>query len=175
MGILNYYILGESDKMTNAADRVSNRLIHEKSPYLLQNAHNPVDWYPWGEEAFTKAKTEDKPIFLSIGYSTCHWCHVMERESFEDEEVAALLNGHFVAIKVDREERPNIDNIYMAACQAMTGQGGWPLTILMTPDKKPFLRAHISQRDPCGAAPGLLKYCRKLSGSGKRTKTAYWL
>jgi uncharacterized protein YyaL (SSP411 family) len=97
---------------------VNNRLIHEKSPYLLQHAHNPVDWYPWGDEAFEKAKSEDKPIFLSIGYSTCHWCHVMERESFEDQEVADLLNQYFISIKVDREERPDIDTIYMDVCQA---------------------------------------------------------
>jgi uncharacterized protein len=116
----------------------SNRLINEKSPYLLQHAYNPVDWYSWGEEAFEKAKNEDKPIFLSIGYSTCHWCHVMERESFEDEEVAEILNKHFVSIKVDREERPDIDNIYMTFCTLYTGSGGWPLTIIMTPDKKPF-------------------------------------
>lgn len=115
-----------------------NRLAKEKSPYLLQHADNPVDWYPWGEEAFEKARNEDKPIFLSIGYSTCHWCHVMEHESFEDSIVAALLNEYFVCIKVDREERPDIDNIYMAVCQMMTGSGGWPLTIIMTPDKKPF-------------------------------------
>ncbi|MCK9282120.1 MAG: thioredoxin domain-containing protein, partial [Melioribacteraceae bacterium] len=115
-----------------------NRLSKEKSPYLLQHANNPVDWYPWGEEAFNKASEEDKPIFLSIGYSTCHWCHVMERESFEDEEVATLINSIFIPIKVDREERPDIDNIYMSICQAMTGGGGWPLTILLTPDKKPF-------------------------------------
>lgn len=116
-----------------------NRLAKEKSPYLLQHAYNPVDWYPWSDEAFEKAQRENKPIFLSIGYSTCHWCHVMERESFEDEEVSRLLNNHFVAIKVDREERPDIDHIYMTVCQAMTGQGGWPLTIIMTPEQKPFL------------------------------------
>ena len=115
-----------------------NKLINEKSPYLLQHAHNPVDWFPWGNEAFEKAKREDKPIFLSIGYSTCHWCHVMERESFEDNEVAELMNNAFVSIKVDREERPDIDGIYMSVCQMMTGSGGWPLTIVMTPDKKPF-------------------------------------
>lgn len=118
-----------------------NRLINEKSPYLLQHAHNPVDWYPWGQEAFREAKEKDKPIFLSIGYSTCHWCHVMERESFEDEEVAKLLNDAFICIKVDREERPDIDSIYMMYCQMMTGHGGWPLTIIMTPDKKPFFSA----------------------------------
>ncbi len=116
----------------------TNRLIHEKSPYLLQHAHNPVDWYPWGEEAFETARKEDKPIFLSIGYATCHWCHVMEHESFENVEIAALMNEAFVCIKVDREERPDIDNIYMTVCQMMTGQGGWPLTIFMTPDREPF-------------------------------------
>jgi len=117
---------------------MSNRLAKEKSPYLLQHAQNPVDWYPWSDAAFAKASKEDKPIFLSIGYSTCHWCHVMERESFEDEQVAELLNDTFVCIKVDREERPDIDSIYMTACSMMTGSGGWPLTIVMTPDKKPF-------------------------------------
>jgi len=113
-------------------------LINEKSPYLLQHVNNPVDWYPWGEEAFQKAKNENKPIFLSIGYSTCHWCHVMAHESFESEEVAVLMNETFISIKVDREERPDIDKIYMTVCQMMTGSGGWPLTILLTPDKKPF-------------------------------------
>lgn len=118
-----------------------NRLINEKSPYLLQHAYNPVDWFPWGEEAFTRAKAEDKPVFLSIGYSTCHWCHVMEQESFEDEEVAALLNRDFVSIKVDREERPDVDAVYMSVCQGLTGHGGWPLTIVMTPDEVPFYAA----------------------------------
>ena len=122
--------------MTNY--KAANRLISEKSPYLLQHAYNPVDWYPWGKEAFLKAKVEDKPIFLSIGYSTCHWCHVMERESFEDTEVADYLNEHFVSIKVDREERPDVDTIYMNVCQALTGSGGWPLTVIMTHDQKPF-------------------------------------
>jgi len=115
-----------------------NNLINEKSQYLLQHAHNPVDWFPWNEEAFEKAKLEDKPIFLSIGYSTCHWCHVMEKESFEDEEVAKLMNETFISIKVDREERPDIDGVYMKVCQMITGGGGWPLTVIMTPDKKPF-------------------------------------
>lgn len=115
-----------------------NHLAQEKSPYLLQHADNPVDWYPWGDEAFKKAREENKPIFLSVGYSTCHWCHVMEHESFEDKDVAKLMNDTFVSIKVDREERPDIDNIYMTVCQMMTGGGGWPLTIVMTPDKKPF-------------------------------------
>ena len=118
--------------------RKPNKLINEKSPYLLQHAYNPVDWYPWGEEAFEKAKKEDKPIFLSIGYSTCHWCHVMEKESFEDEEIAQILNENFVSIKVDREERPDIDQFYMNICIMVRGHGGWPLTVIMTPDKKPF-------------------------------------
>lgn len=116
----------------------TNKLINEKSPYLLQHAHNPVDWYPWGPEAFSRAVGEDKPIFLSVGYSTCHWCHVMERESFEDEEVAHILNKYFICIKVDREERPDIDSIYMSVCQALTGHGGWPLTVFLTPEKHPF-------------------------------------
>jgi len=120
------------------ASRQPNRLIHEKSPYLLQHAHNPVDWYPWGEEAFAKARAEGKPIFLSIGYSTCHWCHVMERESFEDPELAALLNQRFVSIKVDREEHPDVDQVYMHAVTALTGHGGWPLTVFLTPERKPF-------------------------------------
>ena len=116
----------------------SNHLLHEKSPYLQQHAHNPVDWYPWGDEAIAKATKEDKPIFLSIGYSTCHWCHVMERESFEDEKVGAYLKEHFVSIKVDREERPDVDKIYMSFVQATTGSGGWPLNVFLTPDLKPF-------------------------------------
>jgi len=120
------------------AGKQPNRLINEKSPYLLQHAYNPVDWYPWSEEAFSKARTEDKPVFLSIGYSTCHWCHVMSHESFEDVEVARILNRDFISIKMDREERPDIDSVYMTVCQIMTGSGGWPLTIIMTPEKKPF-------------------------------------
>ena len=117
----------------------TNRLIHEKSPYLLQHAHNPVDWYAWGPEAFDKARKEDKPIFLSIGYSTCHWCHVMERESFENEAIAAILNMNFVPIKVDREERPDVDRIYMAYVQSTTGGGGWPMSVWLTPDLRPFV------------------------------------
>ena len=126
------------DRPAGRPEKGHNRLIFEKSPYLLQHADNPVDWYPWGPEPFEKARREDKPIFLSIGYSTCHWCHVMEHESFEDPEVAKLMNEVFVSIKVDREERPDLDNIYMSVCQMLTGSGGWPLTIIMTPDKKPF-------------------------------------
>ncbi|MBW2184734.1 MAG: thioredoxin domain-containing protein [Deltaproteobacteria bacterium] len=126
---------------SDKSERPYNRLKFEKSPYLLQHADNPVEWYPWGQEAFEKARKENKPIFLSIGYSTCHWCHVMEHESFEDPEVARLMNEAFICIKVDREERPDIDKIYMTVCQMLTGSGGWPLTIIMTPDKKPFFAA----------------------------------
>src|SRR5579885_3543021 len=121
-----------------APTQKTNRLASETSPYLLQHASNPVDWYPWGEEAIQRARAEDKPIFLSIGYSACHWCHVMEHESFEDPEIAALMNEHFINIKVDREERPDLDQIYMTAVQAMTGHGGWPMSVFLTPDLKPF-------------------------------------
>jgi uncharacterized protein YyaL (SSP411 family) len=133
-----------------------NRLINEKSPYLLQHAYNPVDWYPWGEEAFEKAKELDRPIFLSIGYSTCHWCHVMEHESFEDREVAGLMNNTFVSIKVDREERPDIDMVYMTVSQLLTGRGGWPLTIIMTPDKKPFYAATFIPKNSRFGAVGMM-------------------
>lgn len=122
----------------SSAAKHTNRLIHETSPYLLQHAHNPVNWYPWGEEALLLAKKEDKPILVSIGYAACHWCHVMERESFEDEAIAAIMNDYFINIKIDREERPDIDHIYMDAVQAMTGSGGWPLNVFLTPDTKPF-------------------------------------
>ncbi len=138
------------------ADKFTNHLAKEKSPYLLQHVHNPVDWYPWGDEAFAKAKSEDKPIFLSIGYSTCHWCHVMERESFEDQEVADFLNKYFVSVKVDREERPDVDHIYMSVCQSLTGQGGWPLTIIMTPDKKPFFAGTYFPKHSMYGRPGLM-------------------
>ncbi|APC41459.1 thioredoxin domain-containing protein [Clostridium estertheticum] len=132
-----------------------NKLINEKSPYLLQHAYNPVNWNPWGEEAFAIAKAEDKPIFLSIGYSTCHWCHVMEKESFENKEVAAILNRYFIAIKVDREERPDVDSIYMSVCQSLTGSGGWPLTIFMTSDKKPFYAGTYFPRESMRGMPGI--------------------
>lgn len=118
--------------------KYTNRLFLETSPYLLQHAHNPVNWYPWGDEAFALAKQLNRPVLLSIGYSTCHWCHVMEEESFEDEEVAHFLNEHYVAIKVDCEERPDVDAIYMSAVQALTGRGGWPITVWLTPERKPF-------------------------------------
>jgi len=134
----------------------SNRLASAASPYLLQHADNPVDWYPWGEEAFRAARREDKPIFLSIGYSACHWCHVMERESFEDPEVAKLMNDTFVSIKVDREERPDIDHVYMTVCQMMTGGGGWPLTVVMTPGKQPFFAATYLPRESRPGMTGML-------------------
>ncbi len=136
-----------------------NRLAGENSPYLLQHANNPVDWYPWGEEAFAKARQEDKPIFLSIGYSACHWCHVMERESFEDVEIAGLLNAHFVAIKVDREEHPEIDTLYMTAVQMLTGSGGWPMSVFLTPDLKPFFGGTYF---PPRAKPGQLGFLELL-------------
>ena len=135
--------------------RQGNHLAGEKSPYLLQHAGNPIDWYPWGEEAFSRARREDRPVFLSIGYSACHWCHVMERESFQDEEVAGFLNRHFVAVKVDREERPDVDHIYMTACQAMTGSGGWPLTIVMTAQGRPFFAGTYFPKRSKYGRPGL--------------------
>ncbi len=118
--------------------KFTNRLIEETSPYLLQHANNPVDWFPWGEEAFEKAKAEDKPVLVSIGYSACHWCHVMEHESFEDEAVAAVMNEHFINVKVDMEERPDVDQIYMNFVQLTTGRGGWPMNVFLLPDKRPF-------------------------------------
>ncbi len=133
-----------------------NRLQYEKSPYLLQHAGNPVDWRPWGDEAFAAAAAEDKPVFLSIGYSTCHWCHVMERESFEDSQAAALLNDAFICIKVDREERPDIDNVYMAVCQMLTGSGGWPLTLFLAPDRTPFYAATYIPKEGRYGRPGLV-------------------
>ena len=140
-----------------------NRLIHEKSPYLLQHAHNPVDWYPWGEQAFAAARRAGRPVFLSIGYSTCHWCHVMERESFEDAQAAGVLNSGFISIKVDREERPDIDAVYMAVCQAMTGSGGWPLTILMTPEQKPFWAGTYLPKYSRYGQPGLIDLLKRVS------------
>lgn len=134
---------------------MGNHLKDETSPYLLQHAENPVDWYPWCEEAFRRAKLEDKPVFLSIGYSTCHWCHVMAHESFEDQEIAGLLNRHFIAIKVDKEERPDVDSVYMAVCQAFTGSGGWPTSIFMTPEQKPFFAGTYFPRHTRGGLIGL--------------------
>lgn len=147
--------------MLSPPDRQSfggtNRLIHEKSPYLLKHARNPVDWHPWGEEAFERARAEDRPIFLSIGYSTCHWCNVMEEESFSDSEVAALMNRAFVPVKVDREERPDVDNLYMSVCQVLTGHGGWPLTIIMTPDKEPFFAGTYFPRQTIPGRIGMME------------------
>lgn len=141
--------------MTSFSGHNKNRLAKEASPYLLQHADNPVDWYSWGDEAFEKAKKEDKPVFLSIGYATCHWCHVMAHESFEDEEIAEMMNRAFVNIKVDREERPDIDNTYMPVCQLLTGRGGWPLNVLLTPNKKPFYAATYIPREGRQGRPGM--------------------
>jgi uncharacterized protein YyaL (SSP411 family) len=141
---------------------MSNRLKSEKSPYLLQHKDNPVNWYPWCEEAFHRAKEEDKPVFLSIGYSTCHWCHVMAHESFEDETVAQILNQGYICIKVDREERPDIDAVYMSVCQAVTGSGGWPLTIVMTPEQKPFFAGTYFPKERYYGRPGLVDILREL-------------
>ena len=123
--------------MTSSEHNFTNQLIHESSPYLLQHAHNPVNWYPWGQEALDKARKENKLLIISIGYAACHWCHVMEHESFENEEVAKYMNEHFVSIKVDREERPDIDQVYMNAVQLLTGRGGWPLNCIALPDGRP--------------------------------------
>jgi len=156
--------------MEKAGKNKPNRLIKEKSPYLLQHAYNPVDWFPWSDEAFEKAKKENKPVFLSIGYSTCHWCHVMEKDSFEDQEVAALINEHFVPIKVDREERPDLDQKYMAACQALTGQGGWPLTVFLTPDKKPFYAGTFFPKRSRYGINGMMEILPKLSAFWKEDR-----
>jgi uncharacterized protein YyaL (SSP411 family) len=151
-----------------AADsKYTNRLAKEKSPYLLQHAHNPVDWYPWGEEAFAKARRENKPIFLSVGYSTCHWCHVMERESFRDPKIAAYMNDHFVNIKVDREERPDVDRVYMTFVQATTGGGGWPMSVWLTPDLKPFVGGtYFPPKDAFGR-PGFLTVLKRIADAWK--------
>lgn len=150
--------------------RDTNRLAKEKSPYLLQHQHNPVDWFPWGEEAFAKARKEDKPILLSIGYSTCHWCHVMERESFESEELAAYLNQHFVAIKVDREERPDVDKIYMTALHAMGMGGGWPLNAFLTPELKPFYGGTYFPPEPKYGRPSFMQVLERVNGLWTRRR-----
>ncbi|HSW38015.1 MAG TPA: thioredoxin domain-containing protein [Acidobacteriota bacterium] len=154
--------------------RNTNALINETSPYLLQHAHNPVDWYPWGEEALARAKKEDKPILLSIGYSACHWCHVMERESFEDEEIAALMNGHFINIKVDREERPDLDAIYMAAVQMMTGSGGWPMTLFLTPEQAPFFCGTYFPKDDRHGMPGFRRVLKGIAEAYRQQKEAVY-
>ena len=140
-----------------------NRLSKEKSPYLLQHAENPVDWYAWGDEALQKARKEDKPLFLSIGYATCHWCHVMAHESFEDQEVAQILNDHFISIKVDREERPDVDRVYMTVCQAMTGRGGWPLSVFMTAERKPFFSGTYFPTRTRMGMPGFLDILKEIA------------
>jgi hypothetical protein len=148
----------------------TNRLAHEKSPYLLQHAHNPVDWYAWGPEAFDKARAEDKPIFLSIGYSTCHWCHVMERESFENEDIARILNRYFVPVKVDREERPDVDRIYMLFVQASTGSGGWPMSVWLTPERKPFFGGTYFPPDNRYGRPGFGAILQSLAHAWKEDR-----
>jgi len=159
----------EGDIMSDS-NKIVNRLIDEKSPYLLQHAHNPVNWFPWSEEAFAKAKNEDKPIFLSIGYSTCHWCHVMEHESFEDEEAADALNKNFVSIKVDREERPDIDAVYMNVAQRINGNGGWPLTIIMTPEQKPFFAGTYLPKNSRYGMNGLMDILKMVAAKWKSNK-----
>jgi len=146
----------------------TNRLARQKSPYLLQHAHNPVDWYPWGEEAFAKARRENKPIFLSIGYSTCHWCHVMAHESFENEETAAIMNREFVNIKVDREERPDVDRVYMTFVQATTGGGGWPMSVWLTPDLKPFVGGTYFPPVDRYGQPGFTKVLERIAAAWKQ-------
>ncbi|MDJ0987237.1 MAG: DUF255 domain-containing protein, partial [Desulfobacterales bacterium] len=139
-----------------------NNLINEKSPYLLQHAHNPVDWHAWSDDTFELARQQNKPVFLSIGYATCHWCHVMEKESFEDETAARHLNDTFICIKVDREERPDIDAVYMAVCQMLTGSGGWPLNLFLTPDKKPFFAATYIPKNNRHGQAGLIELCEQV-------------
>ena len=149
---------------------MSNHLANERSPYLLQHAENPVDWYPWGEAAFEKARREQKPVFLSIGYATCHWCHVMARESFESEAVARILNQSYVSVKVDREERPDVDAVYMEACTALNGSGGWPLTIIMTPEKKPFFAGTYLPRENRGRQLGLIPLLQAVAAKWERDR-----
>ena len=157
-------------KENKTKEKYVNRLAKESSPYLLQHKNNPVNWYPWGREAFDKAKELDLPIFLSIGYSTCHWCHVMEHESFEDEKVAQLLNENYISIKVDREELPEIDHVYMSVCQAMTGRGGWPLTIIMTPSKEPFFAGTYFSKTGRFGRPGMLELLPSISDAWKNKR-----
>ena len=170
--VLLLLVSAQDSEKPKYPDGAKNRLIYEKSPYLRQHADNPVDWYPWGKEAFEKAKKESKPIFLSIGYSTCHWCHVMERESFMSEEIAKLLKKHYVAIKIDREERPDVDQVYMTAAQVMTGRGGWPLSVWMTPDREPFyVGTYFPPEDRFGR-PGFPRILTKIAGLWKDRREA---
>ena len=157
-------------KENKTKEKYVNRLAKESSPYLLQHKNNPVNWYPWGREAFDRARELDRPIFLSIGYSTCHWCHVMEHESFEDEKVAQLLNENYISIKVDREELPEIDHVYMSVCQAMTGRGGWPLTIIMTPNKEPFFAGTYFSKIGRLGRPGMLEILPSISDAWKNKR-----
>ena len=153
-----------------SAPTFTNRLAHEKSPYLLQHQHNPVDWYPWGEEAFAKARREQKPIFLSVGYSTCHWCHVMAHESFENPATAKLMNEHFVCIKVDREERPDVDRVYMTYVQATSGSGGWPMSVWLTPDLQPFLGATYYPPEDKYGRPGFPTVLTRLAEAWEKDR-----
>src|SRR5256714_3959661 len=147
-----------------------NRLAQETSPYLLQHADNPVDWYPWGEEALERAVTEDKPILLSVGYAACHWCHVMEPESFEDEATAALMNEHFVCVKVGREERPDLDSVYMDAVVSLTGQGGWPMTVFLTPDRRPFFGGTYFPPEPRHGLPSFRQLLQAIADAWRERR-----
>ena len=170
VSIAIFFLGGHVSISKEKTGKASNHLKNEKSPYLLQHVENPVDWYPWGETAFRKAKREDKPVFLSIGYATCHWCHVMAHESFEDEEVARILNRNYVAIKVDREERPDIDKIYMSVCQSLTGRGGWPLTILMTPEGRPFFTGTYFPKSSRMGMPGIVDILKQIADMWKNDR-----
>ena len=163
----NDYVPRTRHRTPDGTPLYTNRLILEASPYLQQHAHNPVNWHPWGEEAFATSRELDRPIFLSIGYSTCHWCHVMEEESFEDPEIAAFLNANFVPIKVDREERPDVDAIYMQAVRTLTGRGGWPLSVFLTPDREPYYGGtYFPPRDNMrGRRPGFLTVMTRMRDS----------
>ncbi len=158
------------NRVSGPGPKFTNRLANETSPYLLQHAHNPVDWYPWGAEAFARARTEDKPILLSVGYATCHWCHVMERESFEDETVAAILRAGFIAIKVDREELPDVDQVYMSALQALTGQGGWPMNMFLTPQLAPFHGGSYFPPEPRHGLPGFAELLDAISDAWRNRR-----
>ena len=151
------------DQQIDRNSKKANKLINETSPYLLQHAYNPVDWYPWGKNALEKARAENKPIFLSIGYSSCHWCHVMAHESFEDEEIAKIMNENFVNIKVDREERADLDDVYQRVCQLVAGSGGWPLSVFLTPDQKPFYIGTYFPKISRYGMPGFMSIVKQLA------------
>src|SRR5919199_4138066 len=160
----------QSESKHNDNKTKANRLIMESSPYLLQHAYNPVDWYAWGNEALSRAKSEDKPIFLSIGYSACHWCHVMAHESFENEDTAKIMNANFINIKVDREERPDIDDIYQRVCQLATGNGGWPLSVFLTPDQKPYYVGTYFHADGRYGIPSFMAILNQMSQAYRTRK-----